>query len=100
MFLASGGALVDALGALLGLLGSFLGPLGAILGRLEAVLGHLGAIWSPLEALLDPQEGQHAQIIDFLYVLVRFGVSKEGPSVWYGAVARLQGGVRGGDIIM
>ena len=66
-----------------------------MLGRPGAVLGRLGAIWSPLEAVLDPQEGQHAQINDFSYVLVRLGAPKGGPSVWYGAVARLQGGLGG-----
>ena len=95
MILASGSALGGPLGALLGLLGGFLGPLGAILDSLGVVLARPEAVWSRLEALLGLQEGQRAQIIDFPYVLVRFGAPKGGPSFWYGAVARLQGGVRG-----
>ena len=100
MFLASGGVLVGALRAFLGNLGDFLGPLGAILGRLGAVLSRLRTILSRLHALLGPQEAEEGQIVDFPYVFVRSGAPEEFGWEWSTEVARLRGGVRGGDIIM
>ena len=98
--MASGGALWGPLGALLGRLGGLMGLLGTILGRPGASLGRLGPPWGHLEALLESQEAQEAEFVDFPSVLVGLGPQKGGRPSWYGGVARLPGGGRGGDIIM
>ena len=63
---SSGGRLGTILGRFWATSGAILGRLGGILGRLGAILGRLEAMWSCLDAFLDSEEGQEAQLIDFL----------------------------------